>query len=80
MGSEMRINLQSTVEYQDNLGSIRGISIVECKCKDLFRKTEKYLIAEEHLQRQKTREWVGESNIYGFKDANKYTINIRRPG
>ena len=58
----------------------RGLSIVECKCKDLFRKLEDDLIAEDQLRQHKIKDRVSESKIYGVIDVNQSTIDNIRPG
>ena len=55
-----------------------SLYIVECKCKENFRKSDEYLIADDQLRQHNIRDWVSEGKISGVRDANKSTINSRR--
>ena len=80
MGSATKINRQSSAEDKGNLELIRGLSIVECKCNEIFGKSEDDLISEDQLRQHKIRDRVSESNISEVRDANQSTIINIRPG
>ena len=68
----MQINIQSTEEDQGNWVLIRGLSIVESKCKEFFRRPEEGLIASDQLRQQQTRDRASESErkIWGQRQKS----------